>query len=188
VTGFVPGTQTAVNTLGLLSFSSVSIRGGDVYRVRPEEGAEFLRHRAGDAKPVRLGGFPSIASPVLTKDHAIYAGWTAALYVVPLDGGPLFSFATPFGAAITAPAAVCDGRVIFGCEDGYLYVLGPTARRRSVQGPRALENPEPADRPLRRREVRLVHELRRRRLHELETTRASRCRSGSVGPGGWRGR
>src|SRR6185503_7385478 len=105
-------------------FSSVSIRGGDVYRVRPEEGAEFLRHRAGEAKPVRLGGFPSIASPVLTKEHAIYGGLDGRLYVVPLDGGPLFSFATPFGAAITAPAAVCDGRVIFGCEDGYLYVLG----------------------------------------------------------------
>jgi outer membrane protein assembly factor BamB len=123
VTGFVKGTETAVNTLGLLSFSSVSVRGGDVYRVRPEEGAEFVKHAGGAS--TSLGGFPSIASPVLTKDHAIYGGLNGILYVVPLAGGQPWSFRTPFGGSITAPVAVCDGRVIFGCEDGYLYVLGP---------------------------------------------------------------
>ncbi len=35
------------------------------------------------------------------------------------------SFATAFGAPITAPVAVADGRVYVPCEDGYLYVLGP---------------------------------------------------------------
>jgi outer membrane protein assembly factor BamB len=125
MTGFVAGTETAVNAAGLLSFSSVSVRGSDVYRVRPEEGVEFQRHSPGAEKPVPLGGFPSIASPILTKGHAVYGGLDGRLYVVPLDGGPIFSYATPFGAAITAPAAVADGRVIFGCEDGYLYVLSP---------------------------------------------------------------
>ena len=48
-----------------------------------------------------------------------------SLYVVPLSGeSESWSFKTAFGKAITAPAAVCDERVIFGCEDGYLYVLG----------------------------------------------------------------
>lgn len=123
---FVAGTQTAVNMHGLLSFSSVSLRGSDVYRVRPEEGVEFMRH--GDGKPVSLGGFPSIASPILTKEHAVYGGLDGGLYVVPLAGGAAWSFKTPFGAPITAPAAVCDGRVIFGSEDGHLYVLGPDGK------------------------------------------------------------
>jgi outer membrane protein assembly factor BamB len=124
-TSFVPGTQTAVNTHGLLSFSSASVRGKDVYRVRPEQGSEFCAHRAGDAKPQSLGGFPSIAPPILLKEQAVYGGLDGSLYVVPLAGGKPWSFKTPFGAPITAPAAVCDGRVIFGCEDGYLYVLAP---------------------------------------------------------------
>src|SRR6185503_17144629 len=70
-TGFVVGTQTAVNASGLLSFASVSLRGKDVYRVRPEEGQEFLKHPSGAEQPVRLGGFPAIASPVLAKGHAV---------------------------------------------------------------------------------------------------------------------
>jgi outer membrane protein assembly factor BamB len=127
-TGFVPGTQTAVNARGLLSFSSVSVRGSDVYRVRPEEGVEFLKHSPGGATRVNLGGFPSIASPVLSKDHAIYGGLDGCLYVVPLAGGAAWSFKTPFGSPITAPAALCDGKVIFGAEDGYLYVLGPEGK------------------------------------------------------------
>ncbi|HXX92193.1 MAG TPA: PQQ-binding-like beta-propeller repeat protein [Planctomycetota bacterium] len=124
-TSWVPGTQTAVNLHGLLGFSSVSLRGGDVYRVRPEEGSEFMVHRAGEAKPRSLGGFPSIASPILLKDQAVYGGLDGSLYVVPLAGGKPWSWKTAFGAPITAPAAVSGGRVLFGCEDGHLYVLGP---------------------------------------------------------------
>ena len=30
-----------------------------------------------------------------------------------------------FGAPITAPVAVADGRIYVACEDGYLYVFGP---------------------------------------------------------------
>jgi outer membrane protein assembly factor BamB len=44
-----------------------------------------------------------------------------------LAGGEAWSFKTAFGRAISAPAAVCDGRIYVGCEDGYLYVLGPGA-------------------------------------------------------------
>ena len=42
--------------------------------------------------------------------------------------GPAWSFRTAFSKAISAPVAVCDGRVYFGCEDGYLYVLGPEGK------------------------------------------------------------
>ncbi|MBM3972314.1 MAG: PQQ-like beta-propeller repeat protein, partial [Planctomycetes bacterium] len=44
-TDFVKGTQTAIHLPGLLSFASVSIRGSDVYRVKPEEGLGLCRHR-----------------------------------------------------------------------------------------------------------------------------------------------
>ena len=54
------------------------------------------------------------------------AASTARCNVVPLSGDEEpWSFETPFGSPITAPAAVCDGRIYFGGEDGYLYVLGP---------------------------------------------------------------
>lgn len=125
-TEFVPGTQTAINLPGLLSFSSVSLRGGDVYRCRPEEGFGFCRHSAAQESPQLLGGYPSIASPVLAGDAGVYGGLDGRLYVVPLSGtGKGWSFKTAFGKAISAPVAVCDGHVYFGCEDGYLYVLGP---------------------------------------------------------------
>jgi len=136
---YVPGTQAEINRPSLLSFCSVSVRGQDVYRCRPEEGFGFCRHPAGtggDARAVPpaddykraqyLGGYPSIASPVLLREAGVYGGLDGSLYVVPLAGrGKVWSFKTAFGKAISAPVAVCDGRIYFGCEDGYLYVLGP---------------------------------------------------------------
>jgi outer membrane protein assembly factor BamB len=121
--GFVRGTETAYNLPGLMSFSSVSIRGNEVYRCRPEQGFGLCLHAGGQTEP--LGGYPSISSPILLRDAAVVGGLDGGLYVVPLSGGPGWSFKTPFGKAISAPAAVCDGRIYFGCEDGYLYALGP---------------------------------------------------------------
>ncbi|HZN34206.1 MAG TPA: PQQ-binding-like beta-propeller repeat protein, partial [Pirellulaceae bacterium] len=137
---FVRGTQTAIHLPGLLSFASVAVRGGDVYRTKPEQGLGLCRHsnqpnadaaRAvtssanvkDDAKPAMLSTAGSICPPVLTKDHAIYGGLDGKLYIVPLAGGEPATFATAFGAPITAPVAVADGRVYVPCEDGYLYVL-----------------------------------------------------------------
>ena len=125
VSDFVRGTKTGTQG-GLLSFCSVSLRGQDVYRCRPEEDFGFCRHALGKEQPEYLGGYPSIASPILLRDAAIYGGLDGNLYVVPLSGSSqVWSFATAAGAPISAPVAVCDGRVYFGCEDGYLYVLGP---------------------------------------------------------------
>ncbi len=125
-TDFVPGTQTAINLHGLLSFCAVSVREQDVFRCRPEAGFGFCRHSPNRQEPQYLGGFPSIASPILTARHGVYGGLDGKLYAVPLDGsGEVWSFATAFDRPISAPACVCDGRVCFGCEDGYLYVLGP---------------------------------------------------------------
>jgi outer membrane protein assembly factor BamB len=124
-TDFVRGTETAIELPGLLSFASVSIRGKDVYRVRPEQGLGLCRHRAGEKKPEVLCPAASIGPPVLTREHAVYGGLDGNLYVVPLAGGEIWSFATAFGAPITAPVAVSGGRIYVPCEDGYLYVLGP---------------------------------------------------------------
>src|SRR5262249_43540625 len=127
-TDFVKGTETAIHLPGLLSFAMVSIRGTDVYRVKPEQGLGLCRHRAGEKKPQVLCPAPSICPAVLTGEHAVYGGLDGKLYVVPLAGGEPWAFATAFGAPITAPVAVSAGRIYVACEDGYLYVLGPDGK------------------------------------------------------------
>ena len=123
---YVPGTLTEINRPGSLSFCSVSVRGQDVYRCRPEEDFGFCKHSPGRKNAQYLGGYPSIASPILLRNTGVYGGLDGSLYVVPLSGkGQGWSFKTAFGRAISAPVAVCDGRIYFGCEDGYLYILGP---------------------------------------------------------------
>ena len=122
----VAATETYIDTPGLMSFSSVSLRGDDVYRVRPERGFGLCRHRPGQEKPLSLGGYPSICAPILLKTHAVYGGLDGALYVVDLEAKTEpWSFQTPFGSPITSPVAVVDGRIYFGAEDGYLYILSP---------------------------------------------------------------
>jgi outer membrane protein assembly factor BamB len=124
-TGFVPGTETSIRLPGLLSFASVSIRGPEIYRVKPEHGLGLVRHTAGKEKPDVLCETGSICSPIITKDHAIYGGLDGKLYIVPLAGGEPISLDTAFGLPITAPVAVADSRIYTPCEDGYLYVFGP---------------------------------------------------------------
>jgi outer membrane protein assembly factor BamB len=125
-TDFVRGTLAAVNRSESLGFSSVSIRGQDVFRCRPERSFGFCRHAPGGEQPQYLGGPPAIASPVLVGDKGIYGSLDGRLCVVPLDGSRgVWSFATAFARPVSAPACVCDGRIYFGCEDGYLYALGP---------------------------------------------------------------
>ena len=122
---YVRGTVVRNDMPGLLGLSAVSVRGGEVYRCRPEAGLGLCRHSPGQEQPQVLHAAPSVASPVLLRGHAVYGGLDGSLYVVPLDGkGKSWAFKTAFGMPITAPAAVCDGRIYFGCDDGYLYVLG----------------------------------------------------------------
>jgi len=129
---FIPGRKcntvngTHCSTFGgLLSFSSVSVRGQDVFRCRPEQGFGLCRHSLEQKPPYAYTGcYPSITPPILLHDKAVYGGLDGALYVVPLEQGEVWSFKTPFGKAISAPAAVSDGHIYFGCEDGYLYALG----------------------------------------------------------------
>ncbi|MFH1759807.1 MAG: PQQ-binding-like beta-propeller repeat protein [bacterium] len=119
----VVGTSTNTSCDRTLGFSSVSPRGLDVYRCAPQDSFGFCRHSGG--KIQKLGGFPSISSPILLDNVGVYGALDGKLYVVPLSGsGNIWSFKTAFDEPITAPAAVCDGKIFFGCEDGYLYILG----------------------------------------------------------------
>ncbi len=142
-TRFVEGTQTAIHLPGLLSFAGVSVRGDDIYRVRPEQGLGLCKHRlssdanskdatgkgtAASAPVAVLCPAPSICSPVLTKNHAIYGCLDGQLRIVPLAGGETQAVRTAFDCPITAPVALAADRVVFGCEDGYLYVLGSDGR------------------------------------------------------------
>ena len=169
-TDHVLGTMTASDMPDSLGFSAVSLRGRDVYRCRPEEGFGLCRHSPGQKAPQPLGGYASIASPILLRDRAVYGGLDGRLYVVPLSGGgEPWSFATAFGKAISAPACVCDGRIYFGCEDGYLYVLGPEGKSPLPKEDLQLAKiRSPLTGKLRRSPLRLVHQLRRLRQFECQ--------------------
>jgi outer membrane protein assembly factor BamB len=125
VQGVVPGTQTSTRG-GLLSFASVSLRGQEVYRTRCEDGFGLCRHTASSEIPAQLASYSALAAPILLEKTAVYGDLQGRLHLVPLSGqGRIWSFQTAFGKAISAPVAVCGGRIYVGCEDGYLYVLGP---------------------------------------------------------------
>ena len=121
---FIKGTQTDIRTPGMLNFAPVSIRGGDVYRVRPEKGFGLCLHLEGAENPEVLNGAASICPPVLTRDQVVYGGLDGKVHIVPLKGGKGRVLDTAFGAPISAPLAVTGGRVYAGCEDGYLYIFG----------------------------------------------------------------
>ncbi len=127
----VAGTITGPRQFGAGSFNSVSLRGDEIYRCRPQERFGLVRYSPGKKAPQPLGGSPSHSSPILLRDSAVYGGLDGRLHLVPLrrrsaEGTTeVWSFRTAFGKAISAPVAVADGRIYFGCEDGYLYVLAP---------------------------------------------------------------
>lgn len=125
VRGHVPGTQTAARLPSLMGFAPVGVRGGEVFRTRPQAGFGLCRHSPGGKEPEVLHPDASIAPPVVLDDAVLYGDLAGALHAVPLGGGEPWTFRTAFGRALSAPVAVADGRVYAGCEDGYLYILGP---------------------------------------------------------------
>jgi outer membrane protein assembly factor BamB len=126
---FVAGTETNIRMEGLLSFAPVAIRGGDVFRTRPENGKGLCRHRAGEAEPQVLSATAAICPPVLTKQYAIYGGLDGSVNIVNLaDGKEIWSPYTILKAPISAPVAVADGRLFVPSEDGHLYVYSPGLR------------------------------------------------------------
>ena len=138
---YVKGTTASYAGSASLSFSSVSMRGKDVFRCRPEEGFGLCLHAA-DGKTTPLAGTPSIAGPILLKNTVVCSGLDGSVYFAPIDPeneskdhAKAWKFETPFRKAITAPVAVCDGRVYFGCDDGYVYALSKDGRAKPPSKP-----------------------------------------------------
>jgi outer membrane protein assembly factor BamB len=71
---------------------------------------------------------PVISSHALAKDHLAVTTFRGELLLLDLAPKPKaqpFRFQTPHGKPIASSPAISKGCVFFGCDDGYLYVLGP---------------------------------------------------------------
>ena len=116
-----------------------AVRGSTVFFSRQAFGV--TAHEFGAADPGLWKSFsqdpesltPSLSSPGLSRRYCVFTTLCGELVAVDLsargDGLDAFSagtyrFETPHRRAITSAPAIADGRVYFGCDDGYLYVLG----------------------------------------------------------------
>ncbi len=122
VADFVKGTETAIHLHGLLSMAPVAVHQGRVFRTRPEHGIGLSVHDPTRGSSRTLSESPSITPPVVTASHALFGGLDGRVHVIDLKGGEEQSLETAFGAPISAPLAVANGRVYAGSEDGHLYV------------------------------------------------------------------
>jgi len=155
---FVLGTLTRNDLPGSVGFASVSFRGNEIFRTRPEQGFGLCRHRRAwqpdqaEEPGEVLSPHAAIAAPVVARDYVVFGTLDGRICGVPLEpGGEAWEFQTPFGQPITAPAAISKGRVYFAGEDGYLYMLAKGASHSppaeelplwELRGPR----PDPAQR------------------------------------------
>jgi hypothetical protein len=76
-TGAVGGTRTNTNS-GLVSFASVSLRGNDIYRCKPEDGLGLCRHHVGTGEPEPLSSHPAWPHRSWSAIRPFTAVWTAA--------------------------------------------------------------------------------------------------------------
>ena len=94
LTDFVRGTETGWQSDESMSFSSVSIRDGNVYRCRPEQDFGLCLHAGGKTTSWAI----TRRSPLLSwqGDHAIVSGLDGRVSFVPLtDQATPWSFQTP---------------------------------------------------------------------------------------------
>lgn len=113
-------------------------RGKTVYVGQQVHGVQSYEHGKGTqwhsfSHALRDDETPILGSCVLSKNHCLFATTGGELIAVPLDakGTGLqrmepepFRFRTPHEKVIATTPAISDGRVFFGCDDGFLYVLG----------------------------------------------------------------
>lgn len=130
-----------------------AVRGQTAYYSREAFGVSA--YRFGDHAAIQWDSFgdategftPSLSSPALSRNHCLFTTFNGELFAVDLaahgrglDGmtGQVDRFRTPHGSAISSSPAIADGRVYFGCDDGYLYVLGGGEGVPVRQDPRVL--------------------------------------------------
>ena len=124
----VKGTRSSYRGRRSMGFSAPAVRGDRIFRCRPEEGFGLCTYGSG-GEEIPLDPSMALAPPVLAGDRILFGDLRGRLHVLPLSGkGKAWTFATPFGKAVTAPPVVFGGKVAFGCEDGYLYILAPGGR------------------------------------------------------------
>ena len=71
---------------------------------------------------------PIVTSHALAKEHLVATTLRGDVLVIDLAANqpvPPFRFRTPNGKGIGSSPAISGGRIYFGCDDGYFYVLGP---------------------------------------------------------------
>ena len=107
-------------------------------------------HRFGSRGPISWTSFksdpdsftPSLSSPALSREHCVFTTLHGELVAIHLESSSeVFRFQTPHGSVITSSTAIADGRVHFGCDDGYLYILGQGQSIRPEKDPRVLYRP-----------------------------------------------
>jgi outer membrane protein assembly factor BamB len=121
---YVPGTQTAIELPGLLSFASVAVRNHEVFRVKPENGQGLVLHNRINGSSQILAVHPAISPPVVTKDHVLYGGLDGSLHTVHLGTGKSQVYSTRSTLPISGAIAICNQRIYVPSEDGHLYVFG----------------------------------------------------------------
>lgn len=76
---------------------------------------------------------PVLSAPALSASYCFFTTMNGELIAVSLSsysrglntaGTKSFRFRTPHSKAITSSPAISNGKVCFGCDDGFLYVLG----------------------------------------------------------------
>jgi len=76
---------------------------------------------------------PMVTSHALAKEHLVATTLRGEVLVFDLaakPGAPPFRFRTPNGKSIGSWPTISGGRIYFGCDDGYFYVLGPDGNLR----------------------------------------------------------
>jgi outer membrane protein assembly factor BamB len=71
---------------------------------------------------------PIASSHVLTRSYLVATTLRGEVLAVELNakaGAKPFRWQTPSGLGIASTPAVVDGKIYFGCDDGWFYVLGP---------------------------------------------------------------
>ncbi len=141
-----------------------AVRGATAYFGRHTHGVTAHEFGSGSGAGHQWSSFgqepesltPSVASPALSDGHCLFTTLGGELVAVDLaargrgldalDIKP-FRFKTPHGKVITSSPAIASGRVYFGSDDGYLYVLGrgeaiePVKEKLTLHKPRSRISP-----------------------------------------------
>lgn len=134
------------------SVESAAVRGETMYFGRQSFGVTAYDFGAGRIQWSTFNDkssslIPVLSAPALSADYCFFTTTQGELIAASLSsqsrgldagGTKSFRFMTPHGKAITSSPAISDGNVCFGCDDGFLYVLGSDTPIEPVRSKRTL--------------------------------------------------